>query len=220
MISPVPAPDPELLETHHEGRGIIVPANDLEAWVWSNILSDDGPLSNYDFEALREHRPRVGFLWCTEVEMRKGRRTLGTCALGRPTGRVWEQIRRTEQLLRWFGEVPAFVITLDALFASHALQTDRPADLLAVVEHELYHCGQELDRYGAVRFTPDDTPVWTVAPHDVEEFAGVVRRYGVAASAAGPLAAAIEHVREHGPDVAEASLDGLCGTCGRAVAHA
>ena len=44
-----------------------------------------------------------------------------------------------------------------------------------------------------------------------------MRRWGIAASAAGPLADAIDHVRAVGPDIAQATLDGVCGTCRAAI---
>ena len=215
-----PAPPAELLEATApvRGGGLVAPALDVEAWVRTEVLAENRPLSIYDHAHLREFDARVGFLWSTEVEARGGRRTLGTCQLAAPTGRAWAQAQRRQQLTDWFGEVPAFLVVLDALHASHALRTGRPADVLAVVEHELYHASVKRDAYGVVKLDRDDQPTPDVRPHDVEEFAGVVRRYGVAASAAGPLVEAAEYVREHGPDVAHATLHGLCGTCNREVA--
>lgn len=219
-VAPFPVPPADLLTATVpiKGGGLVAPALDVEAWVQAEILAENRPLSNYDHAHLGEFEARVAFLWSTEVETRAGRRTLGTCQTAAPTGRAWPQAQRRAQLIGWFGAVPDFLIVLDALHASHALRTGRVADLLAVVDHELYHCGVKLDDFGAIRFSPDGEPTWTVRPHDVEEFAGVVRRYGVAASAAGPLAQAIEYVRENGPDIAPASLDGVCGSCKRAIA--
>jgi len=196
------------------GGGLVAPSLDVEAWVRSEILAPNRPLSNYDHAHLVDGQARVAFLWSTEVERRQGRRTLGTCQLAAPKGRAWVAAQRRAQLVGWFGEVPDFLVVLDALFVTHALSTGRTADVLAVVEHELYHAAQDTDREGEPKYTPDGEPVWGIRPHDTEEFAGVVRRYGVSASAnAGPLAEAVEYVRENGPDVATATLDGLCGTC-------
>lgn len=211
-----PAPPREVLDA----PPTVAPALDVEAWVLDVLLDPDGTLHNPDHVHLGTWEPRLGFLWATESLVKKGRRVLGRCQTGKPTGDAWQQLVRTEQLLRWFGDVPDFVVTLDAHFVSHALRTDRPGDVLALVEHELYHCGIEKDRWGAERFTQHGHPIWGVRAHDVEEFAGVVRRYGVAASAAGPLVEAADHVREHGPEVAQATIEGICGTCRREVAAA
>ena len=211
-----PAPPQSLLDATWpvKGGGLVAPALDLEAWVQREILAEDRPLSIYEHAHLREHNARVCFLWTTEVEARQGRRTLGTCQLGRPTGRAWPQAQRRAQLVDWFGAVPDFLIVLDALHASHALATGRPENLLAVIDHELSHAGIKLDAYGERQFDRvTDEPTWAVMPHPVEEFPGVVRRWGIAATGVGTMAEAIDHVRAHGPDIAPASLDGLCGTC-------
>lgn len=53
-----------------------------------------------------------------------------------------------------------------------------------VVEHELYHAAQETDAFGAPKFNRSTgRRVFTIRGHELEEFVGVVRRYG--ADAAG-----------------------------------
>lgn len=219
-VAPFPAPPAELIEATAptRGGGLVAPALDVEAWVRAEILAPDRPLSIYDHGHLTEHGARVAFLWSTEVETRGGRRTLGTCQTAEPTGRAWAQAQRRAQLVDWFGTVPTFLVVLDALHAAHALATGRPENVLAVVDHELCHAGIKTDAYGAPQFN-DATgePKWTVVPHTVEEFPGPVRRWGIEATGVGPLAEAIDYVREHGPDMAPATLDGLCGTCKRSL---
>ena len=47
-----------------------------------------------------------------------------------------------------------------------------PEQRLALVDHELCHCGRDLEaNHGAGK--------WTMIPHDVEEFAGIVQRWGL-----------------------------------------
>lgn len=219
--APFPGPPSDLLDASAPvpGGGLVAPALDVETWVQAEVLASDRPFSISDHAHLCEHKARVAFLWSTETETRGGRRTLGTCQLAALTGRAWAQAQRRAQLVDWFGEVPTFLVVLDALHAAHALATGRPEDVLAVVDHELCHAGIVTDEWGVQRF--DDRtgePAWTVLPHTVEEFPGPVRRWGIAATGVGPLADAIDHVRAHGPEFAPAHLDGLCGTCKRSIA--
>ena len=209
-----PAPPDDVLQ----GPGTVSPALDVEAWVLDTVLDEDGALYNPDHGHLAEGAARVAFLWCSDRYAKNGRVVLGTCQLGPPRGNAWNVARQRDQLETWFGAVPDFLVTLDARFFAGALAADRAAPALAVVEHELYHAAQKTDRYGDPAFDPDGRPVWAVRGHDVEEFVGVVRRYGLDTPGIRPMAAAIDHVREHGPDVVQATIDGLCGTCKQPVA--
>lgn len=215
---PLPGPPQDLFDRsgYDRGSGVFSPALDLEEWVCTEILTPDRPLSNYDHEHLFGGAARIGFLWTTERFAKKGRRVLGTAQLGEPTGQAWSAGRQRQQLVRWFGAVPDFLVTLDAWFVREATEAGRVPDALALIEHELYHCGQDTTADGDPRFDRDGEPVWGIRPHDVEEFGGVIRRYGIEASAAGPLVEAADFVREHGPAVALADLGGICGV-GRAA---
>lgn len=212
--APLPLPPADLLQR----SGAAAPALDLEAWVRAELVEEGRPLTNYDHELLREYEPRVGFLWVTEAYNRKGQRVLGTAQVGEPSGHAWARLQRAQQLAEWFGEVPAFVITLDAVRYDYEVRRGRPQNALATVEHELYHCGQDAKADGSPRFDRDGFPVWGIRPHDVEQFVGVVRRYGTDAARVHELVAAALHANAHGPEVGPAQLDGLCGTCLRLVA--
>ena len=212
----IPGPPQELLDRSSFGRGggRFAPALDLEAWVAGELLAENRPLSNYDHAHLAEGEARIGFLWSTERFLSKGRRVLGTAQTGEPTGKAWSAGRQRQQLAEWFGTVPDFLVTLDAWHASTSLDERRPQDFLAVLEHELYHCAQDKTADGDLRFDRDGRPIWGIRPHDIEEFAGVVRRYGHEARPdVARFVEAVDHAREHGPAVAPADLDGLCGTC-------
>jgi len=53
---------------------------------------------------------------------------------------------------------------------------------ITALEHELYHIVQSVDEFGAPKFNRDTgMPTLTLRGHDVEEFVGVVRRYGARA---------------------------------------
>lgn len=77
-------------------------------------------------------------------------------------------------MIEWFGRVPAFLITLAADYCT----TCSDAEFCALVEHELYHIGHAPDAYGAPAFDKEGRPKLRIVGHDVEEFVGVVARYG------------------------------------------
>ncbi|MQU78407.1 hypothetical protein FB009_109180 [Sinorhizobium medicae] len=110
------------------------------------------------------------------------------------------------QIKQWFGFVPDFIITLDAEYCRHC----GDAEFMALVEHELYHAAQDTDAFGAPKFSRSTgRPVFTIRGHDVEEFVGVVRRYG--ADAAGVRA--LVDAANGPPEIAKAQISHACGTC-------
>lgn len=75
----------------------------------------------------------------------------------------------------WFGAIPDFVITLDATFAAEC----DDVSFCALVEHELMHCAQKRNPYGVPLFSrTTGKPLFALRGHDVEEFVGIVERYG------------------------------------------
>lgn len=126
---------------------------------------------------------------------------------------AWQKARQQQQMVEWFGLIPDFLITLDAHYCAQA--TD--VEFAALVEHELYHCAQATDEFGAPRFNRDTgEPVWAMRGHDVEEFIGVVRRYG-----AGPQDGALARLIDAGsatPEVSNLNIARACGTCQMKVA--
>jgi hypothetical protein len=183
-----------------------VPALELQAWVRENILDPEGKIHNPDFLDLLELN--IGFLW-TDVRFKKGgARILGTCSLADVGGDAWSKGRREQQIEEWFGEVfdddLDFLITLYAPFAEDADM----ASVCAVVEHELYHCG--------IKKYVNGKPVLETRRHDVEEFIGVVRRYGAFASSQ-PISELVAAAKKE-PEIARATLEGVCGSCGREIA--
>jgi hypothetical protein len=112
-------------------------------------------------------------------------------------------------LYQWFGEDELdFVITLAAPYCLDA----NDATFCALVEHEMYHCGQKLDEYLQPMFSKKTgKPLYAMRGHDVEEFTGIVRRYGVEAAAAGTLD--IVAAAEYKPELEVARIAELCGSC-------
>lgn len=183
-----------------------VPAPDLERWARRAFIEPFGPLTNADHAHL-EHAS-IGMLWTNCANVRQMRTIVGTCELGKPfQGSRWTRARATQQIAEWFGEVPDFVLTFDALYADVA----GDAEFCALVEHELYHAGQDRDEFGAPAFHKSGRPKLAIRGHDVEEFVGVVRRYGVGA-AAGETMALVEAAKR-GPQIARANIAQACGVC-------
>lgn len=182
-----------------------VPSSDLEGWARQTFIEPDAELANEEHFHLNQ--ARIGFVWTTTANARAGNRIVGQCELMPPMamGR-WQKARAEQQIEEWFGFVPNFLITLDAHYAA---QCDDIA-FMSLVEHELYHAGQEQGPFGP-KFRKSGLPAFAIRGHDCEEFVGIVRRYGVGA-AAGATAQLVEAARER-PLIAPAQAANACGTC-------
>lgn len=205
----LPEPDQELLDAI-EAR--FEPEPELAAFARAELIEGPGPLQN---ERYRDHNlqdAHIGFLWANVECHRKGRRVLGRCKLGSAGGSdMWTKKKKEQQAREWFGELPDFIITLDAEFWIAASVESR----LALLEHELHHCGQQTDDFGMPQFNArTGRPKFCILPHDVEEFAGVVERYGADAARVRRFIEAAER----GPTIGEAEIEGACGTCMRRAA--
>lgn len=200
-IPPLPQA-PEALEDAY--RPIFLPSAELRAWTAAALLAKESPLYNRDHDHLQ--MADVRFLWTNAENRRRQRRVIGQAQLGQPGGSDhWAKARAEWLMHHFFGEVPDFVITLDARW----WQSTGTAERCALVEHELYHCAQQTDRYGAPRFTRHGTPIWGIRGHDVEQFVGVVRRYGADAAGVRELV----EVAGRGPTLPASRIEGICA-CG------
>jgi len=183
---------------------LFFPAHDLIAWATETFIESGAPLYNGDHHHL--NFASLGALWTNVPNGRAGRRVIGQCEMGLPPLAKWGRARMERQLLDWFGQVPDFLLTFDACYASEC----GDADFMALVEHELYHAGQARDAFGAPRFSKQTgRPVFAMRGHDVEEFVGVVRRYGAEAAGVREMV----HAANAGPELARVSIAHACGTC-------
>jgi hypothetical protein len=106
---------------------------------------------------------------------------------------------------------PARALAIGCFDASYASMCS-DAQWCALCEHELSHCGVEHDVYGAPKFKKSTgLPAFALRGHDVEEFIGVVRRYGAAAAG---VQAMIDAAAQ-GPMIAAADIDFACGNCAK-----
>lgn len=199
-------PFPKIPDRLLDGRLTIEPCDEVAAWARAMFLAPGGPLFNPDHAHLVGAEADIAFLWTNCENSKGGKRIIGTAQVGQPMGGTpWAKMRAVEQLLRWFDRIPDFIITLDATYLKEA----SAGAICALVEHELYHCAQAKDRFGEDRFDRYGEPIWAIRPHDVEEFTGVVKRYGAAAAQIEAFAEAIKK----GPIFKGADLGGICGVC-------
>lgn len=180
------------------------PAEDLREWIEGTFLDDDSTLFNPDHGHLRE--ATLGVLWTNVDNAKAMRSVIGQAELMPPMAMgKWQRARACQQIEEWFGGMPDFLLT----FSAPAAASMDDASFCALVEHELYHCAQKLDRYGMPAFNKEGQPVFAMRGHDVEEFVGVVARYGANASGV----AAMTEAARLGPTVGRATIAGACGTC-------
>lgn len=198
-----PYPPADMLE---DPNPRFVPAPELETWARQQFINEISPLHNPEHVHLQ--MANLGFVWTNAPNSRGGRVIAGTCELMPPMAMgKWARARAEAQMREWFGDMPDFLITISA---PHAQAFD-DASFMALVEHELYHAGQDKDEFGQPKFSKSSgLPIFALRAHDVEEFNGIVRRYGAAAAGVEEMVRAANK----GPEIGEAQIARACGTCG------
>lgn len=188
-----------------------LPAEGMDAFVRGTFLDPESPLFIQEHEILEQ--ADIGYLWAGPAARDKNRMILGTAQQIRPPQKKWSSLRSFYQVEEWFGPID-FLITLSAPYCADRETTD--AEFLALLDHELSHCVQE-ERNGIPQFSHDTgRPLWAVRGHDVEQFVGVVERWGAEATGVTELVAAASRApRFEGADI-QRILNG-CGTCLRAA---
>jgi hypothetical protein len=190
----------------------VAPALDMPMWVQNTFIAADSALHNPEHLHLTDAlEGQIGFLWASGGYLKQGRHIIGlTEPLVFRSG-YWQKMRAEQQFAQWFGmNIPEFIITLDADYCRQC----GDVEFCALVEHELYHIAHDVDKMGAPAFHRDTgKPKLTMRGHDVEEFVGVVRRYGMSAEVAKLVDAANKQ-----PEVARVDIAAACGTCLKLVA--
>ncbi|EJN36318.1 putative metallopeptidase [Pseudomonas sp. GM80] len=180
----------------------VAPAPDVWEWVSREIIADGGSIHNEEHAHLIDADIRV--MWASAAFTKKGRTVVGQAEQVALRAGGWQKARMEQQMMDWFGDVPAYIITLAADYCAQCSD----ADFCALVEHELYHIAQATDQYGAPKFTPEGLPKLEMRGHDVEEFVGVVRRYG-----ASPEVQALVDAANNPAEVGKMNISRACGTC-------
>lgn len=181
------------------------PAPDLLEWLIGTFIAEDGPLFNPEHAHLAF--ASIGVLWTSAPNSRLGRRIVGQAEFKPPAGTMgkWARARAQAQLSGWFGGFPDFLLTFEADYASTCSDTA----FCAICEHELFHCGQARDEFGVPKFTQEGLPIFRMRGHDVEEFIGVIARYG----ATDPAMAALVQAANAQAAISTELAATACGTC-------
>lgn len=177
-------------------------APDVWKWLKAEILADTGSIHNEDHAHLIDADIRV--MWASSSFEKQGRRVLGQAEQVSFRAGGWQKARMEQQMRDWFGDIPDFIITLAADYCAACSD----ADFCALVEHELYHLAQATDQYGQPAFTKEGAPKLKLQGHDVEEFVGVVRRYG-----ASPDVQLLVDAANKPAEVGKLNISRACGTC-------
>jgi len=181
---------------------VLKPAAEVWEWVQREILASTGSLYNPDHAHLLDASLEV--LWASHSFAKQGRTVLGQAEQVMFRAGGWQKARQEQQMREWFGEEPQFLITFAADYCAQCTDDE----FCALVEHELYHIAQATDQYGAPKFTQDGMPKLEMRGHEVEEFIGVVRRYGASQDVQQLIDAA-----SRPPEVAKINIARACGTC-------
>lgn len=198
-------PSASLGEMDEAGVIAFLPAPEVRDWMMATFVEDGAPLHNPDHAHLKQADLEV--LWAAGGFARQGRMVIGTAEQVNFRSGGWQKARQENQMERWFGRVPTFLITLDGAYAREASDVE----FCALVEHELYHVGHKRGAFDAPTFDRFGKPKLEIRGHDVEEFVGVVARYGVGA-ADGKLAQLVKAANA-GPSASPLRIAQACGTC-------
>lgn len=182
------------------------PAHDLVRWIVATFIEETGTLTNPEHSHLDVST--IGALWTNAPMSRGGRPVVGLAEMPvNMQGNKWAVERQKQQLREWFGAEPDFLLT----FFAPVVAELPDADFCALVEHELYHCGHKRDENDVPMFRRDGSPKLFLRGHDVEEFTGVVKRYGVGAASDG-VAEMVEAAKQL-PEMRRSDIGRACGTC-------
>jgi hypothetical protein len=202
-----PRPPEILIDEEYVGIVYMLPAPELDAWIRKTFLDDSSPL--YNEEHIHLTRADFRSMWTNVPNVKGQMRVAATAEMPFMRGSAWSKARQEVQMQEWFGGIPTFLLTFDAVLAVEA----DDLQFTARVEHELYHCAHARDEFGAPKFNDAGQPKFTMKGHDVEEHTGIMRRYGPH-GCAGDTIAFLEAAQRM-PEIGEVEILGVCGTCGR-----
>lgn len=181
------------------------PAYEVAEWARDTFLKQNSPLYNPESDHLNS--AHVGFLWTNVPLIVNQQRKMGRAKIPQIQGSKWDKGIYESQLITWFGTVPNFLITLDALLCNEA--SDR--QFCRITDHEYLHCGQRM-KYGFPVFDKKtNKPKFAMRGHDREVFDSEIRRWGARAV----LGEAVDIIlaANNAPEIPDDDIVSLCGTC-------
>ncbi|MCH8135392.1 MAG: hypothetical protein IIB77_05365 [Proteobacteria bacterium] len=191
-----------------------MPAPELVEWIDQAYLAETGQLFTPEHGHLVA--AKLACLWTNCENSRRQQRIVGQAEMPASAGArssKWARGRVEFQLEQWFGDIPDFLLTFDALYANDI----DDATFCSLVDHELFHCAQATDEFHMPKFNKvTGDPSYCIRGHDIEEFVGVVRRFGIQAAAGEAVEFVIAASQK--PEIASAALAQACGTCLRLAA--
>lgn len=192
------------------GAGIegpsIIPAKGMRDWIIRTFLEEGAPLFNPD----HQHLLQAPFecLWAAAAFTKQGRIIVGQAEEIAYRVSGWQKWRQEDQIKAWFGyPEPVYLLTFAADYCREADDTA----FCALVEHEMFHIGHKRNEMGEPAFTKEGLPKLGIRGHDVEEFVGVVERYG-AGHPDGAVARLVAAANKQ-PTVRRLDIQHACGTC-------
>lgn len=210
-----PFPPADFLDTA-QGDGdddeppiILMAAPELMDWAIKSFLTVGSPLYNPDhlhiIEMLEADSTFLAFAWASSAFKAKDVYVLGYCEKVMFNVGGWRKARQEQQMRDWFGYIPTYLITIDASFC----ETANNRDFCALIEHELYHIGVKRTEDGDPKYSiVTGLPAHYLAAHDVEEFFGVVKRYGASENVKRLVEIAQAPAFE-----SDINISRCCGTC-------
>ena len=186
-----------------------MPCPDVWDWIKATFLNKESKLYNSDHQHLSLFDSYdIAVMWANGAYVKKGRYVVGTAEKVMVNSSDWKKRRHEEQMRTWFPVIiPEFIITLEA---SYAEAVDDIA-FCALVEHELYHIAHKMNEFGCPMYSRSTgKPQLELRGHDVEEFVGVTRRYGIGNNK--DLKRMVDAAMSK-PEVARSDVHHACGTC-------
>lgn len=175
----------------------------------NTFVHEDGELCNEDHAHLRT--ANIAAIW-TNVEYEDGLMPVaGMAEIVKVNGKPWARTERIDHLCLLHGDIPQARIWI---YAPYAINLPDAA-FCALLEHELYHLAQKIDKESQPMFDDEGRPVLTARDHDVSEFLGVVERYGV--DAVHSNIKKMVEIAKRKPSIETASIQLVCGSCAKAA---